>query len=458
MNVKSKLPFFSLVLLIVSAVDSNRNLPSTAIFGAPLVFFFLFSAVFFLFPVSLVSAELGSSSARKGGIYHWVQLAFGERAGLVAIWLQWVQAITWFPTILTFLAATAAFLIDPSLIYSKTYVVVAIAGIFWTLTLVNLWGIQVSAKLNELFCAIGTMIPTIALVVLSAIWIIKKEPLAISVTPSSILPSFSQIGAWTALVAVMSSFSGMELAGVHIPSIEDPRKSFPRALMIGSSLVLLSMLFGALSIAFVLPTDAIHLAGGLMQVFTTLFQKFHMSSWVYVAASMVVLGSLASMINWIGSPAKGLLNAAKEGYLPHFFSHVNKRGVSSRILFTQAILVTLLCTLFLFLPSVNAFYWFLMTVSNCLYMSMYILMFLAALRLRSTLPKNTFRIPFGLFGLLSVCALGMIGCLVTIVVAFTPPPGIPIASPLKYAFMIAFCNLLLVSPVLYLFWYKKKKA
>ena len=84
MNSKSKLPFFAVVLLIVSAVDSNRNLPSAAIFGSPLIFFFLFSAFFFLFPVSMVSAELGAASATKGGIYHWVRLAFGEKPGVIA--------------------------------------------------------------------------------------------------------------------------------------------------------------------------------------------------------------------------------------------------------------------------------------------------------------------------------------------------------------------------------------
>ena len=105
MNVspRAKISFLALVLLIVSAIDSNRNLPSSAIFGSPLIFFFLFSAVFFLIPTALVSAELAAAFPEEGGIYHWVRAAFGENMGMLAVWLQWINTIVWYPTILSFI-------------------------------------------------------------------------------------------------------------------------------------------------------------------------------------------------------------------------------------------------------------------------------------------------------------------------------------------------------------------
>lgn len=457
-NTKLKLSFFTLIFLIVSAVDSNRNLPSAAIFGAPLIFFFLFSAFFFLFPVSLISAELGSNSPRASGVYHWVRLAFGEKMGVLAIWMQWTQAVAWFPTILTFLAGTAAYLIDPMLMYSKLYMFITINGIFWILTLFSLQGIKLSAIVNEICCLIGTVVPMIALLILAGIWIYYEKPLAISVTPQTIVPSFSSFGQWTALVAVITSFSGMELAGVHISSMENPRKLFPRAMIIASFIVLATMLFGSLSIALVLPAKYIHLAGGLMQVFAAFFDAFHLGKWVLLVSIMIVVGSLGNLLNWIVSPAKGLLHASEYGYLPAFFAKINKRGVASRILIAQAILVTLSCTLFLFLPSVNAFYWVLMAISVCIYMIMYVMMFFAAIRLRKEKNTKVFQIPFGKIGLSTVCGFGLIGALVTLIVGFIPPPGIPIASPLKYALMIASGNLILILPVFYLFYWKKRHS
>ncbi len=454
--VLKKLPFFALVLLIVSAVDSNRNLPSAAIYGAPLIFFFLFGAVFFLFPVSLISAELGTLSEKKGGIYHWVRLAFGEKFGVIAIWLQWAQAVSWFPTILTFIAGTGAYLIHPELMHSKIYMVSAITSVFWILTLVNLQGIRVSAKLNETFCLVGTLVPTVALIVLGIIWITKGEPLAISVSMSTIFPSFKELSQWTALVAIMTSFAGMELAGVHMRSIKNPRRSFPKAVMIASFVVLASMLFGALSIAIVLPTRDIHLAAGLMQVFAAFFHQFHLDSWIVVVTLMILVGSFGNLINWISAPALGLLHATEHGYLPAFFAKENKKGVASRILIAQAVVVTCLCLLFRFLPSVNAFYWFLMAISSSLYTIMYVMMFCAAIALKAKFPPNGFHVPFGNFGLIALCGIGLIGCIITIIVTFIPPPDIPIASPLKYAMMIFVGNLIFICPALFLLLKKKK--
>jgi amino acid transporter len=212
-----------------------------------------------------------------------------------------------------------------------------------------------------------------------------------------------------------------------------------------------------LSIAIVLPSQYIHLAGGLMQVFAAFFNKFNLGAWVFVMSIMIVAGSLGSLINWILSPAKGLLNVSEYGYLPAYFSHLNKRGVASRILIAQAVIVSLLCMLFLLLPSVNAFYWFLMAISSSLYMVMYIMMFFAAIRLRPKLPAKAFHIPFGRFGLFATCGLGLLGAIITIIVGFIPPPGIPIASPLKYALMIACGNIVMICPVFLLFLLKRKK-
>src|SRR5688572_22668446 len=118
-----KISFFAIVLLIISAIDSNRNLPAAAIFASPLIFFFLFSAVFFLFPTAFVAAELSAAFPEKGGIYYWVRAAFGEKLGLTAIWLQWINTMVWYPTILSFLAGTAAYLFNPELLDSKWYMV-----------------------------------------------------------------------------------------------------------------------------------------------------------------------------------------------------------------------------------------------------------------------------------------------------------------------------------------------
>ena len=115
-----KISVLALVLLITGAIDSIRNLPATALFGSSLIFFFIFSAIIFLIPVALISAELSSAwPDEEGGIYSWVKYAFGENVAFFTIWLQWINTMVWYPTILSFIAATLAYLINPALAQNK---------------------------------------------------------------------------------------------------------------------------------------------------------------------------------------------------------------------------------------------------------------------------------------------------------------------------------------------------
>ncbi len=453
-----KISFFSLILLITAAIDSIRNLPASALFGSALIFFFIFSALIFLIPTALVAAELSATFPEKGGVYHWVQKAFGAHVALCAIWLQWINTMVWYPTILSFIGGTFAYLINPALAQNPLYLICGILIIFWGLTLVNLFGLHISAKINT-FCAIvGMLLPMLLMIVLGILWIIMGEPIQISFQASDLFPSFSHSTNWVALVAIMASFLGFELSGVHVNEIDNPQRNFPKAILYSASFILFSMIFGSLSIALILPAKDINLVAGVMQVFTNFFTHFHMQWIIPILAVLITLGTTGGITNWLISPAKGLLHASEFGFMPPFFSKKNRHGVASRILIAQALLVSLFCTAFLLLPSVNSFYWFLTALSTGLYMLMYILMFLAALKLHYKYvdrPK-AFKIPGGNTGMWINCLLGLFGCCLTIIIGFFPPDHIQISSKAKYALMIGLGNLLMLAPITLFYLYRKK--
>lgn len=191
-------------MLISGAVDSIRNLPATALFGTALVFFFLLSAFLFLAPAALVSAELASSSSEKSGIFHWTSSAFGEKVGFFAVWLQWISNLVWFPTILSFIAGSATFLISPALAQNKLYLITVILGTFWFLTLINLRGLKVSAKFTS-FCAVtGLVIPMSILILFAATWIWHGHPLQIHFTLDNLIPKLHDSQNWISLTAIMT--------------------------------------------------------------------------------------------------------------------------------------------------------------------------------------------------------------------------------------------------------------
>src|SRR3990167_5400682 len=161
-----KISFLSLLILIISTVGNLKNAPATAIFGSPLIFFLLCSAIFFLIPTALISAELSAAFPEEGGIYHWVQRAFGKRCAMTAIWLQWINAVAWYPTMLSFIAGTLAYAIYPQWSENKVYLIACILTIFWGLTWINLKGIHSSARFTTICALIGTLLPMAFLLVL----------------------------------------------------------------------------------------------------------------------------------------------------------------------------------------------------------------------------------------------------------------------------------------------------
>jgi amino acid transporter len=450
---KTKISLLSLVLLIVAGIDSIRTLPTTAFFGSSLVFFYFLSALAFLFPVAFVSAEFSSRYPNEGGVFHWVRHAFGDRAGLLTVWLQWINTMVWYPTMLLFIGGTASYLLHPSLAQDKIFLLATSLVTFWGLTLLNMKGIQMSVRINSFCGAVGTLIPMCFLVLLAVWWGLSSKPMAISLSPKDLIPSFNFMDSGSAIVTIMASFLGMELAGVHVGDIQNPEKNFPKAIGYSVLILLGTLIFGALAIAVVIPQQDIQFIDGVMQTFTTFLTAFQMPYLVPVLALLIIIGATGGSVNWLLSPAKGLLQVAGQGFLPSFFLAQNKHGVPTRILILQAVVVSVFCCAIQLVPSVNTYYWFLMALSTGLYMLMYVFLFLAAIKLKR--PATGYKIPRGIRTV--SCLTGLVACLITIIVGFLPTSEIAITNRMNYVLLIVVGFGLMLSPVIFLWRYKKKR-
>ena len=71
----------TLAVMNITAVVSLRGLPAEATYGLTSAFYYIFAAIFFLIPVSIVAAELATGWPQKGGVFRWVGESFGARMG-----------------------------------------------------------------------------------------------------------------------------------------------------------------------------------------------------------------------------------------------------------------------------------------------------------------------------------------------------------------------------------------
>jgi hypothetical protein len=87
-------------------------------------------------------------------------------------------------------------------------------------------------------------------------------------------------------------------------------------------------------------------------------------------------------------------------------------------------------------------------------MIMYILLFTAALKLGRPKEAFAYHIPLGIRRL--ICFLGLSACILTIIVGYFPPAEIQAGSTLRYALLIGLGNIVLISPVFFLFRHRRR--
>lgn len=426
---KKILSVFSLVMINVIAVDSLRTLPISAKLGLSLISYYLVAAFAFFIPVALVAAELATAYPNTGGIYIWVREAFGKRAGFITIWLQWIYNVVWYPTMLSFIAATMAYLISPDLANNKFFLLGTAIILFWLFTLLNCFGMRLSSIVSVIGASIGTVLPMVAIIVLAIIWMIQGRPIAVNY-PSSWFPDFSSFGNLSLFSAILFGLIGMEMSAVHAEEVKNPQRDYPRALLYSTILIISTLSLGSLSIVIVVPNDNLSVVSGLIDAYAVFFASYHMPWMTSVIAVLIILGGLSGVSAWIIGPTKGLLVSARDGSLPPRFARVNKYGAPVTILVTQALIFTALSSIFIMIDSINAAYWMLSDLSAQMALLVYIIMFSAAIKLRYSKPDHPrgYTIPGGNIVMWIVSGTGIICCIAAMLIGFVPPSQIPIGN------------------------------
>ena len=448
MTSRRTLNAFLLAMINVAAITSLKNYPLTAVYGLSALFFFLFSAILFFIPVSLVSAELATGWPQRG-VYVWVKEAMGSRMGLLAAWLQWIENIIWYPTVLSFLAASSAFIFNPELSHHNGYVVSIILITFWLATLLNCFGMKISGWISTVSVLLGTIIPGALIIFLGLLWIGKGLPLQITFSWDQFIPGLGSINELVLLAGVLLGFAGMEMSAVHAREVKNPQKSYPKAIFLAALIILALSMLATLTIAIVVPKHEINLASGAMEAFAHFLNAFKLGWAIPFVAFFMALGALGLMSTWIVGPTKGILATAIDGDLPPFFQKTNKYGMPTHLLVLQGLTVSLLCFVFLFMPNVSSSYWILVDLTALLYLIMYILMFMAAIILRYKHPqiKRAYKIPGGNAGMWIVAGVGVVGCFFTFIIGLFPPSQLNTGNLLfYYSFLIGGLVIFLILP------------
>jgi amino acid transporter len=268
------------------------------------------------------------------------------------------------------------------------------------------------------------------------------------------MPKITGISSFVLLISNVLSYAGMEMNSIHVNQMENPKKEYPKSLILAFGLILGVFIIPTLAIAVAVPKDQIGMTDGLFVAFKLFFDTLNVGFLSNVISILILFGALASIVTWVSGPSRGLFSAAKKGLLPPVFQKENKNHIQSGILIPQGIIVTLLSLIYVFVPNVSDVFLAMVGMAAALYIIMYLMMFVSAVILRKKDPgaHRTFKVPcLKLFS-----TVGFIACILSLVMSFVPPTGesaIPIAI---YPVVVLVVVVVLGVPPLIFYSIKKK--
>lgn len=427
----------AMAIMIITSILSLRGLPSEAKFGIQSIFYYIFAAIVFLIPFSLVCAELASTYTRSGGLYRWISEAFGPRWGWTAMYLEWQTVVIWFPTVLMFGAASLAYVFwpdsfDQALASNKLYTLVIALVLYWLATLNSFRGQAMANKLSTAGGLLGTIIPGAVLIVLGVIYAAVGKPDML--TPEPFFPDFSNFSTVVLAASIFLFFGGMEMQAVHITDMKRPAIDFPKSVAVAVLVCVIIYAAGTLVIGLVIPTQNINLLQSLLMAYKALWKSFDLAWLGNVMAVFIFFGVLGQVSALITGPSTGLMSVAQSGYLPRSLQKVNRNNVNTRILIIEGLFVTILTLVLLVLPTVESAYQIMSQMATIIYLIMVLMIYAAFLALRRTAPnkKRGYRVPGGNVGKWVISIIGIAGALVALLLSFLPPSQIATGSPVVY--------------------------
>jgi amino acid transporter len=434
-----KLSLITFTLITGAALLQTRDYPTMAVTGWNTIIFNFLAVIMFLIPCALVAAELATGWPGEGGVYKWVKEAFGEHWGFTASWLQWFQMTIAFVTILAFIAGVLAYIFDPALADNKLFIFLIIIVVWWSVTFVDFRGLKTSSLISSIFLIFGVFLPMTILIVGGAMYVASGAPINLTVRPTwnDLIPNLTDFRSLVLLVTFTFTYTGIEITSAHAEDMKNVHRDYPLGVFIIGIIAALSSIIGSLIVGLILPVQNLVLTAGLMQTYETIFSWFGLGWMVPVIAILIAIGSIGKITTWVLGPVRGLGKAAREGLLPPILQKHNKAGVPVSMLILQAVVVSIWGVVFVLLPGgVNSAFWMLLALTTTVYIVMYILMYLAAIKLRYSQSnvKREFKVPGGKGGMWGISGWGIVSMIIVFILALLPPEQANVESISLVAF------------------------
>ena len=261
--------------------------------------------------IVLCFASAGSRVSLTGGLYAYVDVAFGRFVGFLAGVLYWLMASFAVASVASAFAGSIGVLWPAA--GSGIGRALLLALLFSILAVVNVRGVSVGARLVEAITA-AKLIPLVVFVV-AGVWFVRGEYLAWPAFPAA-----SDVGR-TAIVLIFA-FVGVEVALVPSGEVVDPPRTVPRALFLALAITTtLYLLVQGVAQGLLGPSMSTYAAAPLAEAASRVLGG--------TGRLLVLAGATVSMFGYVsgdmlGSP-RALFAFARDGMFPAVLARVHTK-------------------------------------------------------------------------------------------------------------------------------------
>jgi len=255
--------FWDVLLFCIATVLGPRWIAAAARNGQSSISLWILAAILFFVPTAFVVVELSTRFPEEGGLYVWTKEAFGDFHGFVAGWTYWIYTVFYFPGLLLASTAMSAYVGGARtawLAENRTFLLAGSFAMLFAAVFLNIIGLQIGKWLQNAG-GIGTYIPLMMIVgVALLLW--TRQGSVTRFTWAKMMPhwNWDTVNFWPQLAF---AFAGLELVSAMSEEVQNPQRTFPRAIFASGALIALMYIAGTVAVLMMLPSETVPQKRGL---------------------------------------------------------------------------------------------------------------------------------------------------------------------------------------------------
>ena len=270
--------------------------------------------------LGMVFARLARIAPATGGPYAYTRMGFGRFAGFMIAWGYWISIWASLPAMAAALVGYLVTLV-PALGEHRFVAIGIGVGSMWAVAAVNLRGVK-EAGLFQAVTTYTKMVPFVSIAVFGLFWVDWHTFATLNPSGEPFLGALAATAPLT-----MFAFLGIESATVPAGDVIDPRRTIPRATILGTLISASVYILGTAVVMGVIPRETLmHSHAPFADAARAMWGE-----WAAVLIALAaIISSLGALNGWTLMLSQVPMAAARDGAMPAVFAKVSANGVPAR--------------------------------------------------------------------------------------------------------------------------------